>query len=156
MNCKKIFSILVVLMIIGTSIMSVTATDDLTQIKTDDTKISFNGNDVMYDGQKIGNITNIPTIEDAENMIQDKDGAIKEVYHEGLEYLTNDGQYYIFESNGGLYVMFIEESNVDIAADCKTLCGNNHEGTYFDKEGDVPGALDENGFDLDVRNDWMI
>ena len=154
MKLKKILSIFIVLLILSTTLSSINAADDISKIDTKDTKIAFDGNDVTYDGKVIGNITNVSSIEEVEDIIQDKN-AIQEAYHEGMEYLAEEGQYYVFEANGSLYVMFIEESSVDIAADCKTLCGNNHEGSYFDK-GDVPGATDANGFELDIRDSWMI
>lgn len=120
--------------------------DDLKKIKTVGTRIMFDGNDIDYDGKIIGNITEVESIYDAENMIEDKE-AIKEVYSDGLEYLANEGQYYVFEVDGKYYVMFIKESSLDIAADCKEVCTLNTQEDFST----IPGALDANGFDLELK-----
>lgn len=148
MSIKKILSVFLVIIILITSVSIISAADDQFKgINTSETRIIFQGSDIDYDGKIIGNITNVSSISDVENMIKDKE-AIKEVYSDGLEYLANEGQYYVFEADGDYYVMFIKESSLDIASDCREVCSMNSK---VDFANEVPGATDANGFDLEIK-----
>ena len=69
MSIKKILSVFLVIIILITSVSIISAADDQFKgINTSETRIIFQGSDIDYDGKIIGNITNVSSISDVENM----------------------------------------------------------------------------------------
>lgn len=144
---KKIGLILIfslVIVSLGTAVSAAPA-DDFKDINTSGLDLKFDGDKVKYEGKVVGNITEIDSVADGERLIEDKE-AIKQLYSDGLIYLANEGQYYIFDDGDDMFLITITVSGNGVGADLKELCSQNSVYDY----NTVPGANSANGFDFEL------
>lgn len=148
---KHIVIVIFVLVILGVSVVSAAEPNsEFKNIKISN-GINIEGNQVTLNNQVIGNITKVNSISDGESQIQDKE-AIKEVYDNSIEYLALNGEYFIFESNSDYYMIYINESDMNIAKSVKNLVSENSN-VFMPS---ISGATDSNGFDLEIKNSNII
>ena len=145
---KKILPILIILLFaLGLSNTVSGTSNDFKDINTNGLDLEFDENDVKYEGKIVGNITKIDSVADGESLIRDNE-AIKQLYSDGIIYLGNEGQYYIFDHGTEMYLITITESGNGVGGDLKLLCSQNSDLDY----NNVPGASSPNGFDFELGN----